>query len=215
MRPSWKTRAEPARYRVDLRPLLIDRVEMFCFRSPMKHSRGINLVADDDFRVPAPEPEGTYHAYRVEIWSEPPEAGGEIIEVIALSTSFNVSCAALKAAIRERPGKYVVHLNGKHRMSCELAPDPPAPLPLVATIREGAAYSEDLHDPQCTFATLPEWYRLAVSCGQCKHVAPLDRKELARKMGKNTLLTSLLPRLRCAKCGNRNGNSLRLGKLPR
>lgn len=80
-------------------------------------------------RTAAPEPEGSTHTYRVEIWSDPPEAGGEIIEVISLSTSFNVSCTALKAAIRERPGKYVVHLNGKHRMSCELAPDPPLPLP--------------------------------------------------------------------------------------
>lgn len=182
----------------------------------MKHSRGINLItAEEGLRVHTPEPEGTSHTYRVEIWSNPPEAGGEIIEVIALSTSFNVSCAALKAAIRERPGKYVVHVNGRHRMSCELAPDPPAALSSVGALREGAGHPEDLHDPQYTFATLPEWYRLAVRCGQCNHIAPLDRRELARKVGKSTVIASLLPRLKCEKCGNRDGNILRLGKLPR
>jgi hypothetical protein len=38
-----------------------------------------------------------------------------------------VSCAALRAAARERPGKVLIHLNQRHRMTCERAPDPPVP----------------------------------------------------------------------------------------
>ncbi len=67
--------------------------------------------------VREPEPAGTDHSYRIEVWNEPPEAGGEIVEVIASSTSFAVSSAALFAAIRERPGKYIVHMTGRHRMT--------------------------------------------------------------------------------------------------
>lgn len=82
----------------------------------MKHGRGINLIAEN-VNDPALTPERSSHAYRVEVWSEPPEAGREIIELIASSTNFNVSCAALRAAIHERPGKHLVHMNGRHRMS--------------------------------------------------------------------------------------------------
>lgn len=77
------------------------------------------------------------HTYRVEVWSEPPESGGELLETISLSTDFAVSCAAHRAAIRQRPGKTLVHLNGRHRMSVEKAPDPPLPSPTWPTGRRG------------------------------------------------------------------------------
>jgi hypothetical protein len=100
----------------------------------MKHRRGIDLVRDgadvghtvgEGSRRGGSEPPEA--PYRVEVWSESPEAGGELIETISRSTNFAVSCASLKAAIRARPGKVLVHLNARHRMSAERAPDPPVP----------------------------------------------------------------------------------------
>jgi hypothetical protein len=44
-----------------------------------------------------------------------------------------VSNAAYHAALRARPGKVLVHLNGRHRMSCEKAEDPPPPLGIGRT----------------------------------------------------------------------------------
>lgn len=71
------------------------------------------------------------------------------------------------AAIRERPGKYIVHMNGRHRMSCELAPDPPIPLE-PRPIKVGPdPYPEILNDPKWTFASLPEWQTLAIHCRSC------------------------------------------------
>ena len=100
----------------------------------MKHRKGVDLVrdgADVGYTVG----EGSRHGgseppdapYRIEVWSDPPEAGGELLETISRSTVFAVSVAALKAAVRERPGKVLVHLNQRHRMTCERAPDQPLP----------------------------------------------------------------------------------------
>jgi hypothetical protein len=50
-----------------------------------------------------------------------------MIETISRATDFSVSCAAHRASVRARPGKVIVHLNGRHRMSCERAPDLPLP----------------------------------------------------------------------------------------
>ncbi|MEY9562259.1 hypothetical protein [Sinorhizobium fredii] len=93
----------------------------------------------------------------------------------------------------------------------------PLSLSGAAARRAGAAdpNPDQLSDPKLTLQALPEWYQLAVSCGHCKHVAPLDRRELARKVGKQAVITSLVPKLRCAECGNKKGNKLMLGKLPR
>lgn len=100
----------------------------------MKHRRGIDLVGDgadvgytvgEGSRRGGSEPPDA--PYRIEVWSDPPEAGGELIETISRSTTFGVSIAALKAAVRERPGKVLIHLNQRHRMTCERAPDPPVP----------------------------------------------------------------------------------------
>ncbi|MEY9831114.1 hypothetical protein ABIA25_002929 [Sinorhizobium fredii] len=101
----------------------------------MKHRRGIDLVresADAGYTVGEGSRRGssgsdsTEH-YRIEIWTEEPESGGSLIETISRSTDHSVSCAAYRAAVRQRPGKVLVHLNGRHRMSVERAPDPPVP----------------------------------------------------------------------------------------
>lgn len=100
----------------------------------VKHRRGIDLVRDGteagytvgegNRRGGSEPPEAPY---RVEVWSDAPEAGGTLLETISRSTVFTVSVAALRAAVRERPGKTLLHLNQRHRMTCERAPDPPVP----------------------------------------------------------------------------------------
>lgn len=99
----------------------------------MKHRKGIDLVrtgAVSGYTVGEGSQRGsgsTEGAYRVEVWTDEPESGGELLETISRATDFAVSCAAHRAAVRQRPGKVLVHLNGRHRMSCERAPDPPLP----------------------------------------------------------------------------------------
>lgn len=68
------------------------------------------------------------HIYSVEVWSDAPEAGGELLETIAKATDFQVSAAAYQAALRQRPGKTLIHLNGRYRMTCEVAKEPSIPL---------------------------------------------------------------------------------------
>jgi hypothetical protein len=76
----------------------------------VKHRKGIDLVRDgtgytvsEGSRRGGSEPSDA--PYRAEVWSHPPEAGSKLLETIARSTVFAVSCAALNAAARERPGK--------------------------------------------------------------------------------------------------------------
>ncbi|AYM66169.1 hypothetical protein G6L68_25125 [Agrobacterium fabrum] len=157
----------------------------------------------------------TNHTFRIEVWDDPPDGGGSIIEVIASSSSFAVSSAALKVAIRERPGKYIVHMNGRNRMTCELAPDPPVPLSPPRALKVGPdPYPEELNDPKWTFASLPEWQTLAIHCRSCDRTAPVDRWEMARQHGKQTVITSLLPKLRC-ECKVRGDCEWKTGRLPR
>lgn len=96
----------------------------------MKHRRGIELVRSEGAPTSTrPDKElPSAHPFIVEIWSDLPDAGGEIIEVISSATDYSVSIAAYKAAVLVRPGKVLVHMNGRHRMSCERVEDPPRPL---------------------------------------------------------------------------------------
>ncbi|RVM58885.1 hypothetical protein CN128_07500 [Sinorhizobium meliloti] len=109
----------------------------------MKHRRGIDLVDEGDTGYTVgdgsarPDRTVTENGYRVEVWSDEPEADGELVEVISRATDFSVSCAALKAAIRQRPGKVLVHINGRYRMSAERAPDPPLPERLRPPVNNG------------------------------------------------------------------------------
>jgi hypothetical protein len=156
----------------------------------------------------------TSHNFRVEVWDDPPDAGGSIIEVISSSSSFAVSIAAYKAAIRERPGKYLTHMNGRSRMTCELAPDPPEPLKQPKDKSRKDQYPDILDDPEYTFASLPEWKTLAIRCKSCDRLAPVDRWDMARKHGKQCVITMLLPKLRC-QCGAKGNSEWRMGMLPR
>lgn len=95
----------------------------------MRHRKGIDLVRSSVAVPTARDDYGPHeHVYSVEVWSSAPEADGELLGTISRATDFEVSAAAYKAAVRQRPGKTLVHLNGRYRMSCKTAPDPPLPL---------------------------------------------------------------------------------------
>ncbi|PZU79047.1 MAG: hypothetical protein DI546_01680 [Rhizobium sp.] len=118
----------------------------------MKHRRGISLVGDvtttgytvgEGSRRGSGSSGSTEHTYRVDVWTDEPEAGGQLLETISRSTDFAVSCAALRAAVHARPGKVLVHLNDRHRMSAERAPDPPIPEFLRPPARMGRPRHSD------------------------------------------------------------------------
>lgn len=95
----------------------------------MKHRRGITLLSDHLQVVSGGgTPPRTEHLYRVEVWTDAPESGGEQLETISRCTDFEVSMSAWRTALRRRPGKVLIHLNGSQRMACQLAEDPPPPL---------------------------------------------------------------------------------------
>lgn len=66
-----------------------------------------------------------------------------------------------------------------------------------------------------TFETLPEWYVLFGRCPACGALRFVDREKLARKWGRSTYIYTLMTRLSCTSCGNRDGNKIWLGKLKR
>ncbi len=71
------------------------------------------------------------------------------------------------------------------------------------------------HDGQQydTVKSLLEWEVLGGSCGNCGRVAWLDKRVVEREFG-NQYLMHLAGKLRCA-CGNKNGNRILIGTLPR
>lgn len=97
----------------------------------MKHGKGIDLLrSSTGYTVGEGGARGSGasdHNYQIQVWSDEPESGGELLETISKATEFTVSVAGYQAAIRARPGKVLVHLNGGHRMSCERAPGPTSP----------------------------------------------------------------------------------------
>lgn len=79
----------------------------------------------------------------------------------------------------------------------------------------GIAYMGPLLDPKnTTFDDLEEYMALGCRCGNCEREGWMDRHSLRRKWG-NAYLGSLVPRLRCYGCGNKQGNTLIIDKLPR
>lgn len=66
-----------------------------------------------------------------------------------------------------------------------------------------------------TFDRLEQWYDLGARCGRCEREGWLDRWELSRKWSPGAVFLSLVPRLRCLKCGSRQGNQFIIRQLPR
>lgn len=81
--------------------------------------------------------------------------------------------------------------------------------------REAPAYSGDVTDHSLKLGGSMEWETIGARCGSCEHEIWLDRYELQRKYGRDLVLYSMIPKLRCRRCGNRQGNKIFLGKLPR
>ncbi|MBD9621904.1 hypothetical protein IB279_02990 [Ensifer sp. ENS06] len=65
------------------------------------------------------------------------------------------------------------------------------------------------------FRDLAEWEIIGARCGKCGYSNWLDRWKLANKYGADAPIADLRPHLRCGKCGNRDGNGLRLGAINR
>lgn len=86
----------------------------------------------------------------------------------------------------------------KHRRSIDLV----ASHEEVATDRE-------------TLTTLPQWYVIHAHCQACQREKRIDRRMLAYRYGKDISLAKIGLRLKCSGCGNRTGNQLLLGRLPR
>jgi hypothetical protein len=90
----------------------------------------------------------------------------------------------------------------KHRRSIDLAaPFPPA----HHRIRDG--------EPHETLKGLSEWEVLGARCPKCGRTAWLDKRLVLREWGDGSLL-SFGQKLRCT-CGNREGNVVLVGALPR
>lgn len=85
----------------------------------------------------------------------------------------------------------------RHRRSIDLMP------------RENAA------DYGSTLELLPEWYVLVAKCGKCRHQGRIERRAIAGTHGWGVDLNSIGRTLKCSRCGNREGNKLLIGKLPR
>ncbi|APG87560.1 hypothetical protein SAMCCGM7_pC0358 (plasmid) [Sinorhizobium americanum CCGM7] len=68
---------------------------------------------------------------------------------------------------------------------------------------------------EITFANLPEWYQLYCQCRACGRESWIDRRALARKFGAKWPILSLSRNMRCAKCRNKDGNTIKIGKIKR
>lgn len=66
-----------------------------------------------------------------------------------------------------------------------------------------------------TFASLPEWVVLGGHCSSCEREGWVERWELERKFGRDSLISELRPLLRCMRCGNKGSNTWIAGKQPR
>ncbi|MBD8556926.1 hypothetical protein IFT84_20665 [Rhizobium sp. CFBP 8762] len=81
--------------------------------------------------------------------------------------------------------------------------------------------SIDLRQPEIedisgqTLAELKEWERLGAYCPRCEREGWLDRWALERRFGKYASLGQIAFKIRCAKCGSREGNRFFTGRLPR
>lgn len=64
-----------------------------------------------------------------------------------------------------------------------------------------------------TLASVKEWEVIGAQCGKCERISWLDKRLIEREFG-NQYLMHLPRKLKCA-CGNKEGNTLLIGTLPR
>ncbi|MGV2188740.1 hypothetical protein ACQZ4Q_07990 [Agrobacterium vitis] len=66
-----------------------------------------------------------------------------------------------------------------------------------------------------TRSDIRSWEMVVVGCRKCKNIAELPRYKLEKICGPATPLLSLIPRLKCSKCGSRGESFISIVKLPR
>ena len=64
-------------------------------------------------------------------------------------------------------------------------------------------------------ADLREWHIVTATCFRCRHQTELSAGFLAWERVPHTYLTDLERKLRCTRCGNRQGNTLSVRLVPR
>ncbi|MDR6904309.1 pyruvate/2-oxoacid:ferredoxin oxidoreductase beta subunit [Rhizobium miluonense] len=70
-------------------------------------------------------------------------------------------------------------------------------------------------DYEQTLRGLAQWYELSAACSGCGRTVPVDRYEMRRRFGENKKVGTLASKLVCSGCGNRVGNKLLIGMMPR
>jgi len=70
-------------------------------------------------------------------------------------------------------------------------------------------------DYEQTLGGLAQWYELTAVCSACGRTVLVDRYELCRRFGENNKVGMLMGKLVCRGCGNKAGNKLLIGMMPR
>ncbi|KQS84806.1 hypothetical protein ASG58_20115 [Rhizobium sp. Leaf383] len=75
-------------------------------------------------------------------------------------------------------------------------------------------YVGELEDVMRDTHLMMRWECIGARCSQCERESWLDRDKLERGAS-SLILYEVAKRLRCRSCGNRAGNKIFLGRLPR
>ena len=67
----------------------------------------------------------------------------------------------------------------------------------------------------CTLDDIPEWIAIFGACPACMRGEQIFKSRLVRSFGKGALLVQIEKKLRCTRCGGRDGNRFALKKIPR
>lgn len=65
---------------------------------------------------------------------------------------------------------------------------------------------------EITFGNLLEWYELFWRGKHCRREVHLNRSDLQRRFGKQQSILALAPKMRCKRCKNAAGNTIKIGK---
>lgn len=142
---------------------------------------------------------GAEDNYRVEVWSADETA---LIETVSRSSDFKVSLAAWHAAIRERPGVLLIHMNARFVMERMFTPGKPRPA-------ESAAIDATLGD-------LRHWHRLRAWCTGCKNHKWIESEDLKSRFGKEMLFSEIEKKFACRRSGCAGGSvRLEIHNAPR
>ncbi|MBO9170902.1 hypothetical protein [Rhizobium sp. L245/93] len=98
-------------------------------------------------------------------------------------------------------------MNHRRGINLTREPDPPfveRPTEVADLLDVAYSVTGDLHS----------WMLLGGKCGACEREGWIDRDWFERRY-RNNVISELVVKLRCRRCGNKTGNKFILGKLPR